>query len=1036
MTEKTIDIITEADALIASGFSGINYGANNFVIIGNRTTGSYLLVRALFRFPIPIFSGTIISQEFRLRALGAWAGSAPFPIGVYIVDETQGDLWIEGDGVSGGDTLGGVTWDDFAKSFPWDTAGGDFGADEISLQQVTQVTEWKVFPILKENFEFQSGKKHTLLLKFPYDNPAENRYAEFRSKEYGSTLPTLRLVIEVDGFDDPTLTAETISSTQIDISWNKSTLSDDNFAHYLLEQSDTGVGGWTTLATITDKDTVRYEHTGLVVQGDVDDYDEDSDTYPNGRTKYYRISVVSDTFGATGYGTANATTVPAIRPVSLTYFPKSKYYDLSFIDDNQAYKPYGDLVIPSWYDPNDKTEDDQVDKLVLDIYYRQKESWPGAPSITEDITIENFDNGVIFEGDTGYKPYKVDGKIYDVGGLYRVATEDKTTQQIDVVWPAPCPVAVPSVDTLPPNPPDMGSFTSGDGISVDLSVVGQQDGENIYLEEFSSTGGFPYSNGKWTAATTISPYPVPSNFDYVTDGDGEHLRVGTGQNFPIGQAWLLWKLLKGEGGITDYNKYITSYTGGYHLRWVWKMDSSVNNYAIDEYLRFAFGAWYQASPKHLRAWGYELNFRGDRNDLVLRRLGNWVSEDALLEAFTVPDIDCPLEDGEDGRFYLLDIYISPLFDPVGGDEGNVITVVYNHSATLAGVYNIDLKTHPWTFTFTDTTVQAADQPHYTGTYGIRLNVSTPGGGHCYMRIYDHFCKGRVGIDQSLPSQGYGAKNLTTGNVHGLSLSPIPSFPLVCEPDQTVQTVYVEGRVKNLFGAQSRTGEIIDYQGASLTNADPIAFLAVPKVGFKGSDVLIDASQSIDPEGGTLIYKYDFGDGQTSETSEPVVSHQYDTIGTYTVKLIVEDEAGNDSAEVETDIRIYDVLEQFEEVSLMSPWESIGQASPSGSIVTEHPELDYDTVQGVKGGNRVFNLTGLHHDPDGDIALATRVTNAENERDYFHSLYNQNQLISLDLVNFGIVKGVITDHKPSMTFNDQQAFEFSMTFQEVDVRQFE
>jgi len=54
---------------------------------------------------------------------------------------------------------------------------------------------------------------------------------------------------------------------------------------------------------------------------------------------------------------------------------------------------------------------------------------------------------------------------------------------------------------------------------------------------------------------------------------------------------------------------------------------------------------------------------------------------------------------------------------------------------------------------------------------------------------------------------------------------------------------------------------------------------------------LDASASSDPDGTVASYAWDFGDGQTATTDQPVVSHAYAQPGDYTVALTVTDDEG-------------------------------------------------------------------------------------------------------------------------------------------------
>ena len=632
---ETVTIKGNADATLDEANPTLNYG------IGVAISSNANSKRGLMRFATPNFSGAIKRVWFEVNCSNKVGTTV---LTIHLVEIPQNILWKEGTSTGGVDPIG-CSWNDYAKDNPWDTPGGDFNSDPIAIQELFNGDNTIE---LTKTLDLNPDTTYAFLLKFGDETSAGSIDTTNRSS---GNYPKLKFEIEIDGFDTPILTAEPINSIQIDISWNKSQLADDNFTHYLLEQSDTGVGGWTTLATITDKDTVKYEHTGLVVQGDVDDYDEDSDTYPNGRTKYYRVSVVSDTFGATGYGTADATTIPAIRPVSLTFTPKSKYWDSNFIDDNRAYKPYGVQVIPEWYDENDITETNYLDKLNVEAYFRQASTWPGAASETQDFSPVDFDTGGIIEGDTGYKPYKIKGKIYDTGGLYRKATTDKSNEQFDAAWPAPCPIAIPDGAYADAPPALFGRpFSAGALVPIDLSAAGQQIGEDIFVEDF--LGAAPDDDGKWRwlLGTGVGA-PI------YTTGVLSAPIIQSTLNTTGAQALKFIKILRDEGSIENsYNKWLSKYTGGYRVRYVFRLDSWDRTLALR--LNINSGLWTKDFSDGIRR-GYSVEFSSSNNNLKIYRTqvlgGNAAS---LLLTYDL-STDAPLRADTEEKFFLVDIIISP-----------------------------------------------------------------------------------------------------------------------------------------------------------------------------------------------------------------------------------------------------------------------------------------------------------------------------------------------------------------------------------------
>jgi PKD repeat protein len=83
------------------------------------------------------------------------------------------------------------------------------------------------------------------------------------------------------------------------------------------------------------------------------------------------------------------------------------------------------------------------------------------------------------------------------------------------------------------------------------------------------------------------------------------------------------------------------------------------------------------------------------------------------------------------------------------------------------------------------------------------------------------------------------------------------------------------------------------------NTPPYAFFDAPADAQAGSPVLFDAAASYDMDGDSLVYNWDFGDGNTGTGAAP--SHTYTSAGDYTVSLTVDDGSGGSdttSAQVE------------------------------------------------------------------------------------------------------------------------------------------
>lgn len=74
--------------------------------------------------------------------------------------------------------------------------------------------------------------------------------------------------------------------------------------------------------------------------------------------------------------------------------------------------------------------------------------------------------------------------------------------------------------------------------------------------------------------------------------------------------------------------------------------------------------------------------------------------------------------------------------------------------------------------------------------------------------------------------------------------------------------------------------------AWVVNRQPVAQAGADALADEGAMVTFDGSASSDPDGDTLTYQWDFGDGHTATGEKP--THTYADNGTYTVTLIVDD----------------------------------------------------------------------------------------------------------------------------------------------------
>jgi PKD repeat protein len=94
------------------------------------------------------------------------------------------------------------------------------------------------------------------------------------------------------------------------------------------------------------------------------------------------------------------------------------------------------------------------------------------------------------------------------------------------------------------------------------------------------------------------------------------------------------------------------------------------------------------------------------------------------------------------------------------------------------------------------------------------------------------------------------------------------------------------------------GLLLVVWGCTFLNRVPVAGFAVTLTGGGAAlSIQVDASTSFDPDGDTMTYQWDFGDG--TFLSGMIASHTYAAAGDYTVQLTVTDTGGETATALQT-----------------------------------------------------------------------------------------------------------------------------------------
>ena len=142
-------------------------------------------------------------------------------------------------------------------------------------------------------------------------------------------------------------------------------------------------------------------------------------------------------------------------------------------------------------------------------------------------------------------------------------------------------------------------------------------------------------------------------------------------------------------------------------------------------------------------------------------------------------------------------------------------------------------------------------------------------------------------------------------------------------------------IVNSTDSSDNSNESVEHNFTTLTpNLPPIAnFSYSPEKPVVNQTTIFNASNSTDPDGTIENYEWDFGEGNTTSTPEPIITHSYALAGDYTVNLTVTDDDGATNSTNKT-ITVYSPAAIFDTGSPKNPYPSI-MGTHTGTIKPNH-----------------------------------------------------------------------------------------------------
>jgi len=206
---------------------------------------------------------------------------------------------------------------------------------------------------------------------------------------------------------------------------------------------------------------------------------------------------------------------------------------------------------------------------------------------------------------------------------------------------------------------------------------------------------------------------------------------------------------------------------------------------------------------------------------------------------------------------------------------------------------------------------------------------------------------------------------------------------------------------------------------------PNASFRVEKYYFNtGESISFDATNSTCPNGGTLIYLWDFGDGKTENTLECITNHTYEIPNLYTITLTVSESTSEESSSTSLKINVSDlhpILTIFpprHPVKTNTP--TVFEASPHyiiDHLVLYEWDFDGDGITDIFSPDRTATYT--FSNVSSDLQISCHLT------DYNGILSKQKSYISIDVAKDWYILD-ITSPEPASEFGVNREISFKVT----------